>query len=108
MTAEAPSFRIADDGGRLGVFGSYGVLGVEHILAGWDHLLFVLALVLLVGWGRSLLWTVTAFTLGHSVTLALASLGLVRVPQGPIEAARARSNEGWARWRPEAPRIYCG
>lgn len=91
LTPEAPSFTIADGGGRLGVVSSYGVLGVEHILSGWDHLLFVLALVLLVGWGRSLLWTVTAFTLGHSVTLALASLGLVTVPQGPMEAAIALS-----------------
>jgi HupE / UreJ protein len=91
LTAEAPSFEITGGGGRLGVVKSYAGLGVEHILTGWDHLLFVLALVLLVGWGRSLLWTVTAFTLGHSVTLALASLGLVRVPQGPIEAAIALS-----------------
>jgi len=64
---------------------------LRHILLGWDHLLFVLALVLLVGWGRSLAWTITAFTAGHSVTLALASLGLVHVPQAPIEAAIALS-----------------
>jgi hypothetical protein len=51
----------------------------------------VLALVLLVGWGRSLVWTITAFTAGHSVTLALASLGVVHVPQAPIEAAIALS-----------------
>jgi hypothetical protein len=50
-----------------------------------------LALVLLVGWGRSLAWTITAFTAGHSVTLALASLGVVHVPQAPIEAAIALS-----------------
>ena len=91
LTAEAPSFTIEEDAGRFGVFESYTVLGVEHILSGWDHLLFVLALVLLVGWSRKLLWTVTAFTLGHSVTLALASLGLVSLPQGPIEAAIALS-----------------
>ena len=91
LTAEAPSFTITGDAGRFGVLESYTVLGVEHILSGWDHLLFVLALVLLVGWGRQLLWTVTAFTLGHSVTLALASLGLVSVPQGPMEAAIALS-----------------
>lgn len=84
LTAEEPSFEIVQDAGRLGVFGSYTGLGVEHILSGWDHLLFVLALVLLIGWGRPLFVTVTAFTGGHSVTLALASLGLVRVPQAPI------------------------
>ncbi len=91
LRADAPSFTIERDAGRMGVLSSYGVLGVEHILTGWDHLLFVLALVLLVGWGRSLFWTVTAFTLGHSVTLALAALGLVTVPQAPIEAAIALS-----------------
>ncbi len=91
LTAEAPSFEIAGTAGGFGIVKSYAGLGVEHILSGWDHLLFVLALVLLVGWGRSLVWTVTAFTLGHSVTLALASLGLVNVPQGPIEAAIALS-----------------
>jgi len=91
LTAGAPGFEIRATGGRSGVFRDYARLGVQHILTGWDHLLFVLGLVLLVGWGSSLLWTVTAFTLGHSVTLALASLGLVKVPQGPIEAAIALS-----------------
>jgi HupE / UreJ protein len=51
----------------------------------------VLALVLLIGWGRSLAWTITSFTAGHSVTLALASLGVVHAPQAPIEAAIALS-----------------
>jgi hydrogenase/urease accessory protein HupE len=91
LKAEAPSFLIDADSSRAGVFKDYAVLGVEHILLGWDHLLFVLALVLLVGWGRSLVWTITAFTAGHSVTLALASLGVVHVPQAPIEAAIALS-----------------
>ncbi|HEX3474106.1 MAG TPA: HupE/UreJ family protein [Kofleriaceae bacterium] len=91
LTAAAPSFEIRAGSGKTGVFRDYARLGVQHILTGWDHLLFVLGLVLLVGWGSSLLWTVTAFTLGHSVTLALASLGLVHVPQTPIEAAIALS-----------------
>lgn len=91
LKAQAPSFTIKADSSRLGVFRDYAALGVEHILRGWDHLLFVLALVWLVGGGRSLLWTITAFTGGHSVTLALASLGLVHVPQAPIEAAIALS-----------------
>ncbi|MCG6862537.1 MAG: HupE/UreJ family protein [Chromatiaceae bacterium] len=91
LTAEAPSFEIPAKAGQLGVFESYGRLGIEHILSGADHLLFVLALVLLVGWGRVLLWTVTAFTAGHSVTLALATLGFVDVPQGLTEAAIALS-----------------
>jgi hydrogenase/urease accessory protein HupE len=91
LKAEAPSFTINADGSRAGVFKDYATLGVQHILLGWDHLLFVLALVLLVGWGRSLLWTITAFTAGHSITLALASMGFVHVPQAPIEAAIALS-----------------
>ena len=91
LKAEAPSFRIDADSSRAGVFKDYAALGVEHILRGWDHLLFVLALVLLVGWGRLLLWTITSFTAGHSVTLALAALGVVHVPQAPIEAAIALS-----------------
>jgi len=91
LKAETPSFRIDADSSRAGVFKDYFRLGVEHILSGWDHLLFVLALVLLVGWGRSLLWTITSFTAGHSVTLALASLGVVHAPQAPIEAAIALS-----------------
>ena len=91
LKAEAPSFRIDADSSRAGVFKDYAALGVEHILFGWDHLLFVLALVLLVGWGRSLLWTITSFTAGHSVTLALASLGVVHMPQAPVEAAIALS-----------------
>lgn len=91
LKAESPSFRIDADSSRTGVFKDYAALGVQHILTGWDHLLFVLALVLLVGWVRSLLWTITSFTLGHSITLALASLGFVHVPQAPIEAAIALS-----------------
>ncbi len=70
---------------------TYGVLGVEHILLGIDHLLFVLALVLLVSGTRTLLWTITAFTLAHSLTLAAATLGWVAVPQQPVEAVIALS-----------------
>ena len=91
LKAETPSFRIDADSSRAGVVKDYAALGVRHILLGWDHLLFVLALVLLIGWGRSLAWTITSFTAGHSVTLALASLGVVHVPQAPIEAAIALS-----------------
>lgn len=91
LTADAPSFLVSEREGKLDVLASYGRIGVEHILTGFDHLLFVLGLVLLVGGGRRLLWTVTAFTLGHSVTLALAVLGLVHVPQQPIEAGIALS-----------------
>ena len=73
------------------VIRSYLELGVEHILLGVDHLLFVLGLLLILRGGRALIMTITAFTLAHSITLALASLGLVSVPQAPVEAVIALS-----------------
>ena len=75
----------------LGVLSAYVRHGVEHILLGYDHLLFVFALILIVRSARTLLWTITAFTLAHSITLALASLGIVHVPVPPVEAAIALS-----------------
>ena len=68
-----------------GVLGSYIVLGGEHIWAGPDHLLFVLGLVLLVSGMRSLLITITAFTVGHSITLALVTLGVFDYPVSLVE-----------------------
>ena len=73
------------------VAGVYLKLGVEHILAGVDHLLFVLALLIIADGRRRLLTTVTAFTGAHSITLTLATLGFVRVPQRPVEAVIALS-----------------
>jgi hypothetical protein len=69
----------------------YVALGFEHILGGFDHLLFVTGLIVLVTSARMLIETVTAFTLGHSVTLSLAALGFVRAPTGAIEVAIAAS-----------------
>lgn len=77
--------------GPGGVAAAYLAHGVEHILLGFDHLLFVLALILIVPSPRVLLATVTAFTLAHSITLALAALGVVHVPGPPVEAAIALS-----------------
>ena len=71
--------------------GEYLKLGVEHILLGIDHLLFVLALLLITHGGWTLVKTVTAFTVAHSITLALAALGFVHVPQAPVEAVIALS-----------------
>jgi hydrogenase/urease accessory protein HupE len=70
---------------------SYFRLGVEHILLGWDHLLFVLGLLLLVRTWGMLLKTVSAFTVAHSLTLSLAVMGVVTVPAAPVEAAIALS-----------------
>jgi hydrogenase/urease accessory protein HupE len=91
LTEDHPSFEIPERQSRLGVLETYGVLGVEHILFGFDHLLFVLALVLLVPAPRRLVGTITGFTVGHSLTLALAVLGFVHVPQAPVEAGIALS-----------------
>lgn len=91
LTADRPSIVIPRAATAIDVAGLYGRLGVEHIASGFDHLLFVLGLVLLVEGRRRLVATVTAFTAGHSVTLALASLGVVHVPQRPTEAAIAIS-----------------
>ena len=81
----------APAGGALAVFTAFVGHGIEHILFGYDHLLFVLALMLIVRNTRALIFTVTAFTVAHSITLALAALGVVHVPGPPVEAAIAFS-----------------
>jgi hydrogenase/urease accessory protein HupE len=70
---------------------SYGLLGVEHILSGFDHLLFVISLLFLVGFQRRLLLTITAFTLAHSITLAASALGALSLRSPPVEATIALS-----------------
>ncbi len=70
---------------------TYFRLGVDHILSGLDHLLFVLALILLIRDRWMLVKTITAFTLAHSITLAGATLGLFNLPPKPVEAAIALS-----------------
>ncbi|HSR51750.1 MAG TPA: HupE/UreJ family protein [Acidobacteriota bacterium] len=87
LQPDSPSFRIPSQPTSTQVAGSYLRLGIEHILTGFDHLLFVLGLLFLVRERRSLLLTVTAFTLGHSVTLSLAALQLIQLPSVPIELA---------------------
>lgn len=89
LDASSPAWAVPR--GATSVWGRYLALGVEHIATGWDHLAFVLGLALLVRGRRALLAAVTAFTLGHSVTLALAALGFVRAPVRAIEAAIAWS-----------------
>jgi len=91
LTADSPTYRIPERSSWLGVLASYIGLGFEHILSGYDHLLFVGGLTLLVGFGRNLAWTITAFTLGHSITLAIAVLGFVEFPSHLIEAGIAAS-----------------
>jgi len=91
LTPSTPSFVVAAPARAMGVARTYAVLGVEHILSGIDHLLFVLALILITRGGWTLVKTVTAFTVSHSITLSLAALGYVHVPQPPVEAAIALS-----------------
>ena len=91
LTAASPRFRVPEHESAWAVLQGYARLGFDHILAGLDHLLFVLGLVFLAGGGRRLLLTVSAFTVGHSVTLALAALGIVRLAPGPVEVGIAAS-----------------
>ena len=95
LTSGQPQARLygsADDDRGLGEIASaYVVLGVEHILTGFDHLLFVIALLFLVGFRRRLVWTITAFTAAHSLTLASSALGLLTLRPPPVEATIALS-----------------
>jgi len=91
LTPSAASFVVDAAPRALEVARTYGVLGVEHILTGIDHLLFVLALLIITRGGWKLVKTVTAFTLSHSLTLTAATLGFVHVPQRPVEAVIALS-----------------
>ncbi|WP_299951945.1 HupE/UreJ family protein [uncultured Ruegeria sp.] len=100
------------------VFIAYFQLGFEHILEGWDHLLFVFALFILVRDPWRLVGAVTAFTLAHSITLALATFGVLNVPGPPVEAVIALSivflameivkgGEGRSRLSKQKPWIVC-
>lgn len=92
MTPSDPSFVVQARPEPAEIAGTYLVMGIEHILTGPDHLLFVLGLLLIVGrrWGM-MLKTVTAFTVAHSITLAAAALGYVHAPLVPVDAAIALS-----------------
>jgi hydrogenase/urease accessory protein HupE len=82
-------FVVHEGQGSASVMASYLRLGVEHLLSGPDHVVFVLGLLLLLGAGRKLVQAITAFTLGHSLSLCLSVLGIVRVPSPPVEIAIA-------------------
>jgi len=95
LTAGQPTVHLygsADDRRGAGEIASaYTVLGIEHILTGWDHLMFVMGLLFLVGFNRRLLLTITAFTAAHSLTLASSALGLLTLRPPPVEATIALS-----------------
>jgi hypothetical protein len=91
LTSSSPSFIVEAAPRRFEVARTYIVLGIEHILTGIDHLFFVSGLLLLVTGVRRLLLTVSAFTVSHTVTLSLATLGFVHVRPAPVEAVIALS-----------------
>jgi len=91
LTPSVASFIVEAAPSRMEIVRTYLTLGIEHILTGVDHLLFVLGLLLLVRGFSKLVKTVSAFTVAHSVTLTLATLGFVHVPSPPVEAVIALS-----------------
>jgi len=91
VRASRPWYVVPADQSGWSVAWEYLTLGVRHILFGFDHLLFVASLMLIVRDWRVLVKTITAFTLAHSITLALATFGLVTLPGPPVEAMVALS-----------------
>ena len=87
----SPEFTIPLEASKLKIAADYWRMGTIHILEGADHLLFVLALLLIVDGLAALLKAVTAFTVAHSITLALATLGVIHLPPAPTEAIIALS-----------------
>jgi hypothetical protein len=91
LTPSSPSTQIPAAQSVGEAAARYLKLGVEHILLGMDHLLFVLALLLVSRGAACIVKAVTAFTVAHSITLGLATMGLVHVPSAPTEALIALS-----------------
>ena len=91
VTADNPALTIPDRQPWTDLAATYFGLGVEHILLGFDHLMFVLALLLLVSDGKRLVGAITAFTVAHSLTLAGTTLGWVKLASAPVEATIALS-----------------
>lgn len=91
ISSNQTSYTFSQDLSYENVIKTYTFLGVEHILIGLDHLLFVACLVLIAGLTRKLFWAITGFTVAHSITLVLSSLGIVSLPIVPLEATIALS-----------------
>jgi len=91
LSPNKESYTIEKEASSAQVASTYIFLGIEHILEGFDHLLFVFALLLLAKNMRQLIWTITAFTLAHSITLAGVTFGYLSLPQQPVEAIIALS-----------------
>lgn len=86
-----PWIEMRERRGVLAITGAYVSHGMRHILMGFDHLLFVFALMLIVRKGWMLVKTITSFTVAHSITLGLATVGVIHVPAPPVEATIALS-----------------
>lgn len=91
LNAENNIFIIPSKQTISSIFFRYISLGAEHLIQGIDHVLFVITLAILVGWGRQLLWTITLFTIGHSATLTLTALGVISFPVLLVESIIALS-----------------
>jgi hydrogenase/urease accessory protein HupE len=91
LTPDQPSFSIVRAPTWFETARTYFLLGLQHILLGLDHLMFVLALLLLIHAPWMLVKTITAFTVAHSITLAVAALGWAQAPQAPVETVIALS-----------------
>jgi len=92
LHARSPTLRFTEQAAaRTSTADGFVRLGVGHLLSGADHVLFVLGLVLLVGGLRQLVWLVSAFTVGHSVSLGLSATGVVQLPSAPVEMVIALS-----------------
>ena len=91
LTADNPTAIIKAKPERWQVAQTYFIIGIDHILFGYDHLLFVVLLVLLLSGFWTIAKAVTAFTLGHSITLVGTTLGIMGLPQRPVEAVIALS-----------------
>ena len=91
ITPSAPTYTFDKIPSTWETIKTYTFLGIEHILEGTDHLLFVACLVFIAATFGKLLWTITGFTLAHSVTLFASAMDVIRVPIPPIEAGIALS-----------------
>ena len=91
LTPSQKYWTVPEKASKGNVAREYLLLGIEHIIGGLDHLLFVLGLLVIARTMKRILWTITGFTLAHSITLSLSSLGLIAVPIVPVEAVIALS-----------------
>ncbi|WP_394172435.1 HupE/UreJ family protein [Thalassotalea litorea] len=91
LNADTQSFQVEDSYQQTNTFVLYTILGIEHILIGLDHLLFVACLIYISRTGRKLLLTITGFTIAHSLTLILATTNTINLPIAPVEAVIALS-----------------